>query len=80
MSRSALLGKLQKQHEGDAEILRLIETVRAEQSEQRKLREVEHARNLLADELYDQAITLLTQLQKEFVGRGKDCKASGARP
>jgi eukaryotic-like serine/threonine-protein kinase len=62
----ALLTKLQEQHSGDAEILRLIEAVRTDQAEQRKLRDLEKARNLLGDERYDEAVVLLTQLQEEF--------------
>ncbi|MGA9797672.1 MAG: protein kinase [Terriglobales bacterium] len=64
----ALLGPLQKQYPGDAEILRLIETLRTDQSEQRKLRDLERARNLLGDERYDESIALLTKLQVEFGG------------
>jgi serine/threonine protein kinase len=64
----ALLGPLQKQYPGDAEILRIVETLRADQAEQRKLRDLERARNLLGDERYDESIALLTQLQTEFGG------------
>lgn len=64
----ALLTQLQKQYPGDAEILRLIETLRTDQAEQRKLRDLEQARNLLGDERYDESIALLTQLQTEFGG------------
>jgi hypothetical protein len=64
----AVLGPLQKQYPGDAEILRLIETLRIDKAEQRKLRELEQARHLLGDEHYDESIALLTQLQAEFGG------------
>jgi hypothetical protein len=63
-----LLTRLQKQYPGDAEIVRLIETLRTEQAEQRKLRDLEQARNLLGDERYDESIALLTKLQEEFGG------------
>jgi len=64
----ALLTQLQKQYPGDVENLRLIETLRTDQAEQRKLRDLEQARNLLGDEHYDESIALLTQLQTEFGG------------
>src|SRR5882724_283610 len=64
----ALLTQLQKQYPGDVESLRLIETLRTDQAEQRKLRDLEQARNLLGDERYDESIALLTQLQTEFGG------------
>jgi hypothetical protein len=64
----ALLSPLQKQYPGDAEILRLIETLRIDKAEQRKLRDLEQARHLLGDERYDESIALLTQLQTEFGG------------
>jgi hypothetical protein len=61
-----LLTKLQKQFPGDGEISRLIETLRADQAEQRKLRQLAEARNLLADKRYEEAIPLLTSLQQSF--------------
>src|SRR6185369_10399547 len=64
----AQLTRLQKQYPGDAEILRLIETLRTDQAEQRKLRDLEQARNLLGDEHYNESIALLTKLQEEFGG------------
>ena len=70
----ALLTRLQEQHAGDTEILRLIEALRADQSEQRKLRDLEKARNLLGDERYDESIALLTRLQREFSGEDEIAK------
>jgi serine/threonine-protein kinase len=64
----AQLTRLQEQYPGDAEILRLIETLRTDQAEQRKLRDLEQARNLLGDEHYNESIALLTKLQEEFGG------------
>jgi eukaryotic-like serine/threonine-protein kinase len=69
-----LLARLQRQYAGDAEILHLTQTVRSEQSEQRKLHDLAHARNLLADESYDESITLLTELEKEFKGEDEIAK------
>jgi hypothetical protein len=70
----ALLVRLRQQHSGDPEILRLIETLRTDKAEQRKLRDLEQARNLLGDERYDESIALLTQLQAEFAGEDEIAK------
>jgi serine/threonine protein kinase len=69
-----LLTRLQEQHAGDTEILRLVEALRVDQSEQRKLRDLEKARNLLGDERYNESIALLTQLQREFSGEDEIAK------
>ena len=70
----ALLVRLRQQHTGDPEILRLIETLRTDKAEQRKLRDLEQARNLLGDERFDESIALLTQLQAEFAGEDEITK------
>jgi eukaryotic-like serine/threonine-protein kinase len=69
-----LLNRLQKQFPGDGEISRLIEALRADQAEQRKLRQLAEARNLLADKRYDEAIPLLTSLQQSFPREGEVAK------
>ena len=62
----ALLTKLQQEYPDDDEISRLIETVRTDQAEQGKLRELARARNLLANGRYDESISLLTNLEEDF--------------
>jgi eukaryotic-like serine/threonine-protein kinase len=62
----ALLTRLQKQYTDDDEITRLLETLRADQSEQLKSQRMAEARKLLADKRYEEVITLLTSLQESF--------------
>ena len=70
----ALLTELRKEYPGDSEILHLIETLRADQAEQRMLRDLEKAKNLLGDERYDESIALLTELQQEFADEDEIAK------
>jgi serine/threonine protein kinase len=64
----ALLGKLGKQFPNDGEIPELLNALREDQTEQRKLKSLTEARNLLAARQYEQSIALLTELGKEFSG------------
>ena len=62
----ALLGKLREQFPNDAEIPELVNAVREGQAEQRKLKSLAEARDLLAARRYDESIALLAELKKEF--------------
>src|SRR3984893_1974157 len=63
---NTLLGKLQTQFPNDGEIPELLNAVREDQAEERKLKGLTEARNLLASRRYEESIALLTVLQKEF--------------
>jgi len=67
----ALLGELQKQFPNDPEIPELLNAVKEDEAEQRKLRSLTEARSLLAAKRYAESITLLTALQKEFPQEGE---------
>ena len=62
----ALLLKLQTEFSGDAEIAKLLETVRQNQAEQRRLEGLAEARKLLAAGRYDDCVALTGHLLKEF--------------
>ncbi len=61
-----LLTKLQQEYPEDDEVARLVVTVRSDQAEQHKLQVLTAARNLLAQRRYDECISLLTDLGKNF--------------
>lgn len=61
-----LLADLRKQFPQDEEIANLLSALRDEESEQRKLRALAEARNLLAARHYDESIALLTKLQQQY--------------
>jgi serine/threonine protein kinase len=61
----ALLLDLQKQFPADDEIPKLLDVVRKEQAEQRKLQGLTEARSLLASRNYEQCLALLARLQTE---------------
>jgi serine/threonine-protein kinase len=63
---SALLGSLQKEFPTEAEIERLRKSAAEEQAEQRKRERLAEARKLLAGQLYEESIAVLTELQAEF--------------
>jgi eukaryotic-like serine/threonine-protein kinase len=60
------LAALQKQFPGDQEILSLQREVREQQAEQQKQQRLEEARHCLSARRYEEAVTLLAQLQKDF--------------
>jgi serine/threonine protein kinase len=62
----ALLTELQGLFSGDPEIPKLLETVREEQAEQRKLSGLSEAQNLRASKYYDESIALLSDLKAQF--------------
>jgi eukaryotic-like serine/threonine-protein kinase len=62
----ALLSDLGQRFSSDEEIPRLVTKARDGIAEQRKLKSLTEARNLLATRRYDESISLLTDLQKEF--------------
>jgi hypothetical protein len=64
----AHLTALQEQFPGDEEIPRLLEEVRREQRSQRRLQGVADAIGALAARRYDESISLLSKLCREFPG------------
>jgi eukaryotic-like serine/threonine-protein kinase len=64
----ALLTPLQKEFPEEDEIRRLLDSAREEQAEQHKREGLAQARTLLASRRYDESITLLSELQREFPG------------
>jgi hypothetical protein len=62
----SLLAKLQEQFPGDQEINALLETGRKSQMDHRRLQGLTEAKGFVTSGEYDQGITLLTALQKEF--------------
>jgi len=70
----SLLATLQREFPDEAEILKVLKTARAEQAEQRRLRGLAEARNLIASRRYDESIAVLAELQKEFSGEKEIAK------
>jgi hypothetical protein len=64
----ALLTKLQADFPGETAVVKLLESARKEQAEQSQREGLSQARNLLASRRYDESITLLNKLQKDFPG------------
>ena len=62
----SLLNSILKEFPGDEEILQLQKNVLEDQRKQRMLESLSEARNLLAAKRFDEGITRLTALQKEF--------------
>jgi serine/threonine protein kinase len=62
---NTLLLELQKQFPKDDEIPKLLDVVRKDQAEQRKLQGLTEARSLLHSRSYDECIVLLSTLQSE---------------
>jgi serine/threonine protein kinase len=62
----ALLGKLQGEHPNDSEVAKSLETALAEQAEQRKLKSLSEARNLLTSRNYEECLALLAKLQSQY--------------
>ena len=62
----ALLGDMGGEFSDDETVSRLLATAREGLGEQRKLKSLEEARALLAAQRYDECVTLLTRLKKEF--------------
>jgi hypothetical protein len=75
---SALLTKLHKEFPGDEEILSLERAVRDEQAEQSKRKSLEEARKLLTARRYEESLTLLESLEKQFPGDGEISQLQGA--
>jgi eukaryotic-like serine/threonine-protein kinase len=63
---TAVLVEIQKQFPGDNEIAILLDEVREDLANQRKLQALGEARRLLAGRRTDECISLLTRLQQEF--------------
>jgi len=61
-----VLGGLEKRFPGDAEVGRLQNALREEQTKHRRLQGLEQAGNLLASKNYEKCLTLLDSLRKEF--------------
>ena len=64
----ALLTNLQKQFPRDEEILRLVEDVRKDQSNERRLQGLAEAKSVLAAGRHDECFSLLNTLRMEFPG------------
>lgn len=62
----ALLTSLQQQFPQDAEIPRLLEDIRKDQMDRRRLQKLAEARGLLGGGQYDSSISLLSALQSDF--------------
>ncbi|MGB6597738.1 MAG: protein kinase [Candidatus Acidiferrum sp.] len=67
---TALLNSILKEFPGDDETLQLQKSVLDDQRKQRMLDSLGEARNLLAAKRYDDCISRLTSLQKEFPDEG----------
>jgi eukaryotic-like serine/threonine-protein kinase len=65
---TTLLVELQKRFPSDNEIVNLLDEVRKDQANQRKLKGLGEARRLLAGRRCDECISLLTGLQQEMPG------------
>jgi eukaryotic-like serine/threonine-protein kinase len=65
---TALLTALEKEFPADEEINKLQETIRHEQTEERKHKGLGEARNLLAAQRYEESISSLAGLEKQFPG------------
>ena len=61
-----LLQELGEEFPGNEEVSRLLETVRDDRIEQQKRQRLQQSRNLVASGRHDEAIALLTDLQKQF--------------
>jgi len=72
------LAALQKQFPGDEEILTLQRAVREQQAEQQKQQRLEEARHCLSARRYDEAVTLLAQLQTDFPSEPEISKLLGS--
>ncbi len=62
----SVLAGLEKQFSDDAEIQRLQATVREDQAKQRRSQQLDEARNLLNARRYDESLSVLTSLEKQF--------------
>jgi eukaryotic-like serine/threonine-protein kinase len=62
----ALLAKLQGEHPNDNDVAKLLETARAEQAEQSKLKSLSEARSLLTSRNYEECLSLLAKLQSQY--------------
>lgn len=65
---NAALAKLRKQFPDDKKISQLLDAVREGEAEQRKLKNLGEARNLLASKQYKATFALIGALSKEFPG------------
>lgn len=63
---NAWLTKLRQQFPDDSEVLQLQELVEKEQAARRKLEKVAKVENLLSSRNYDEAISILTEIGKQF--------------
>jgi len=65
---NTLLVSLQKQFPEDNTILELVEALREDQAQERKLTALAEARNLKGSKRYEEALSLLNVLEKDFSG------------
>jgi serine/threonine protein kinase len=62
----ALLARLQSEHPNDSEVAKFMEIALEEQTEQRKLKSLTEARNMLASRNYEECINFLAKLQSQY--------------
>ncbi len=65
---SVLLVALEKRFPGDEDILSLKNAVTEDRSKQNRLHALEHARKLLGSKNYEESLTVLASLEREFPG------------
>jgi serine/threonine protein kinase len=70
----AFLTKLQAEFPGEGSIVKLLDSTRKEQAEQRQREGLTIARNLLGAGHYEESITLLRELQADFPGESEISK------
>ena len=63
---ASLLMALKKEFPADTQILKLLDSVRSDQTSQRKRDAMTEVRSLLSSRCYDRAINVLTELQVDF--------------
>ncbi|MGC2662831.1 MAG: protein kinase [Candidatus Acidiferrales bacterium] len=74
----AILTRMGEEFPADEEVSKLLQTAHAEQSEERKQKDIAEVRNLLAARRYDECTALLAKLQKQFPSDSEVSQLQGA--
>ncbi|MGC1598931.1 MAG: protein kinase [Candidatus Acidiferrales bacterium] len=74
----AILTRMGEEFPTDEEVSKLLQTAHAEQSEERKQKDIAEVRNLLAARRYDECTALLAKLQKQFPSDSEVSQLQGA--
>ncbi|MGC2064965.1 MAG: protein kinase, partial [Candidatus Acidiferrales bacterium] len=74
----AILTRMGEEFPADEEVSKLLQTAHAEQSEERKQKDIAEVRNLLAARRYDECTALLARLQKQFPSDSEVSQLQGA--